>query len=129
MSRIDDNRPAGVDPARAPSGDPGDELVRREAIRQVERKRRFHVEVVVSAVGMLVLVIIWAAAEYHNAGGWPSHGFSQSSGIHDEWNYWIVYPLGAWILILAARAWHVYGRKPVSESEIQREIDRMSGRR
>jgi len=56
---------------------------------------------------MLILVIIWAMSEYHNAGGWcqrPTQGFSQSSGIHDMWNYWIVYPLGAWVLILVAAA-------------------------
>jgi hypothetical protein len=129
MSRVEDNQPTSVDPDRGGSGAQGDELVRQEAVRQLERKRRFHMELVVSAVGMLILVVIWAATEYHNAGGWPSRGFSQSSGIHDEWNYWIVYPLGAWILILAARAWYVYGRKPISETEIEREIERMSGRR
>jgi hypothetical protein len=29
----------------------------------------------------------------------------------------------------AAGAWWVYGRKPVSESEIQREIERQAGQR
>lgn len=32
---------------------------------------------------MVILVVICAIAEYDNAGGWPTHGFSQSSGIHD----------------------------------------------
>ncbi len=129
MSRRDGDQLTDVGPDQEGSGDRGDQLVRREAIKQLDRKRHFRVEVVVSAVGMLILVIIWAASEYHNAGGWPTHGFSQSSGIHDVWNYWIVYPLGAWILILLGRAWYVYGRKPISESEIEREIERMSGRR
>jgi hypothetical protein len=43
---------------------------------------------------MVILVLIWALSEYHNAGGWPTRGFSQSSGIHDVWNFWIVYPIG-----------------------------------
>jgi hypothetical protein len=30
---------------------------------------------------MLILVLSWAITEYHNAGGWPAHGFRQSSGI------------------------------------------------
>jgi len=62
----------------------------------------------------------------HNAGGWPVHGFSQSSGIHEVWNFWIVYPLGAWLLVLAAHGWFVYGNKPISESEIKREVERQA---
>ena len=72
-------------------------------------------------------MVIWATSEYHNAGGWPTQGFSQSSGIPDVWNFWIVYPLGAWILAVAAHAWFVYGNKPISESEIKREIERQAG--
>jgi len=105
------------------------ETARQQAIRQLERKRRFRISVGWSAAAMLILVVIWAMAEYHNAGGWPTHGFSQSSGIHDVWNFWIVYPLGAWMVILAAHAWSVYGSKPVSESEIKREMERQAGQR
>jgi len=80
-----------------------------------------------TAIGMVILVIIWAMSEYHNAGGWPTHGFSQSSGIHDVWNFWIIYPIVGLALILGARARSVYGRKPISESEIQREVERQTG--
>ena len=76
---------------------------------------------------MLVLVAIWAITEYHNAGGWPGNGFSQSSGIHDVWNFWIVYPVGAWLAILAAHGWYFHQRKPISESDIKREMERQSG--
>ena len=107
----------------------GDQLARQQAIRQIERRRRFWATTVAAAVGMIVLVVIWATSEYHNAGGWPALGFSQSSGIHEVWNFWIVYPLGAWLLALAAHGWFVYGNKPISESEIKREIDRQAGRR
>ena len=105
------------------------ELARQQAIRQIERKRRFRISAILSAIGMAILVVIWAIAEYHNAGGWPVHGFSQSSGIHEVWNFWIVYPLGAWLLIVAIHAWLVYGNKLISESEITREIDRQAGSR
>ena len=97
---------------------------RQQAIKQIERRRRFHIELVGSALVILLLVVIWATAEYHDAGGWPTQGFSQSSGIHDVWNYWIVYPLGAIILFVGARAWFVYGHKPISEDEITREMRR-----
>ncbi len=59
------------------------QLARQRAIKQIERQRHFHIEVVVGALGMILLVVIWATSEYHNASGWPTHGFSQSSGIHD----------------------------------------------
>jgi hypothetical protein len=106
-----------------------DDLVRRQAIKQIERRRHFHVELVVSALGIGLLVLIWSLSEYHNAGGWPTRGFSQSSGIHDVWNYWIIYPVGGWILIIAGRIWSVYGRRPISERAIKREIERQAGAR
>jgi hypothetical protein len=107
----------------------GDQLARQQAIRQIERRRRFRISAAWSAVAMVILVLIWATSEYHNAGGWPVHGFSQSSGIHEVWNFWIVYPLGAWLLALAAHGWFVYGNKPISEGEIKREIERQAGPR
>ncbi len=115
---------ASADEAPMDSGGSGGEASRQEAIKQIKRRRRFHTEFVVSGIGMVFLVLIWATSEYHNAGGWPTHGFSQSSGIHDVWNYWIIYPIGAWILIMAGRAWSVYRHQGISESDIQREINR-----
>lgn len=107
----------------------GDQLARQQAIRQIERRRRFWISTTWSGIAMLIVVAIWAISEYHNAGGWPVDGFSQSSGIHEVWNFWIVYPLGAWLLIVAAHAWAVFGNKPISESQIKREIERQAGPR
>ena len=45
------------------------------------------------------------------------------------WNFWIIYPVGAWLFLTAAHVWLVYGNKPVSEREIKREIERQSGSR
>ena len=33
----------------------------------------------------------------------------------------------AWLFLTAAHGWLVYGNKPVSESEIKREMERQSG--
>jgi hypothetical protein len=79
-------------------------LARQRAIRQIEPRRHIHIELVVGALGTILLVVIWATSAYHNAGGWPTHGFSQSSDIHDAWNFWIIYPLIAWGLYITARA-------------------------
>jgi 2TM domain len=118
-------------PTDTSSNDPAGsgQLARQQAIKQIERKRRFWAGTVAAAVGMIVLVVIWATSEHHNAGGWPVDGFSQSSGIHDVWNFWIVYPFGAWVLLTAASACFVYGRKPISEGEIKHEIERQAGSR
>lgn len=104
-----------------------EQLARQQAIKQIERRRRFKISTVAAAIGMALLVAIWATTEYHNAGGWPTNGFSQSSGIPDVWNIWIIYPLIAWVLLTAANAWFVYGHKPISEGEIKREIERQGG--
>jgi len=45
------------------------------------------------------------------------------------WDYWIIYPAIVWVLATAAGAWRVFGRKPITEGEIKREIDRQAGQR
>jgi len=113
-SDIDSNAPAD-----------SEQLARQQAIRQIEaRRRRFKISAAASALGVTLLVPIWAGTEYRNAGGWPTRGFSQSSGVHKVWNIWIIYPVISWVVLTAAHGWLVYGRKPIPESEIQREIER-----
>ena len=103
------------------------QLARQQAIQQIQRRRRFRIRVTMGILGMMILTIIWALTEYHDAGGWPTSGFSQSSGIPNVWNYWIIYPAIAWVLLTAADAWRVFGHKPIPETEIRREIDRQAG--
>lgn len=105
-----------------------EDSARKRAIEQIQRRHRFRVQAVLSVVAIALLTLIWALSEYHNAGGWPTHGFSQSSGIHDVWNYWIVYPVGGILLILAGRAWMVFGHKPITEHEIEKEMERQARR-
>jgi hypothetical protein len=118
---------AGVDGAGAAAT--GEQLGRQEAIRQIERRRRFWFRATAGTVGMLVLAAIWAIAEYNNAGGWPTNGFSQSSGIPNVWNYWIIYPAIVWVLATAADAWWVFGHKPITEDQIKHEMDRQARQR
>jgi hypothetical protein len=106
----------------------GGSLARQQAIKQIERKRRLWISTALGTLGMLLLMAIWAVGEYQNAGGWPANGFSQSSGIPNVWNYWIIYPAIAWIFLTAAGALSVYLRKPISERDIRREIERQDGR-
>jgi len=109
--------------------DDRDEVIRQQAIKRIEVRRRFHIEAIFVAIGAAILVLIWALSEYHNAGGWPTQGFSQSSGIHDVWNSWIVYPLMGIALVFGTRAALLYHRKPISDREIEREIERETSHR
>src|SRR5579862_9331436 len=107
MALLDHDVP-GAGRSAPPRPDPS---VRERALKRLAAKRRFHVEMVIAAVATCLLILIWALSEYHNAGGWPTQGFSQSSGIHDVWNYWIVYPVIGIALVVGGRAWSVYGNK------------------
>jgi hypothetical protein len=102
---------------------------RQQAIHQIERKRRFRMRAAMGTLLMVLLAVIWAFSEYHNAGGWPTNGFSQSSGIANVWNYWIIYPAIAWAVLTTGDAWWVFGRRPISEREIKREMDRQADAR
>jgi hypothetical protein len=113
--------------ARAPVT--GDRLAREQAIKQIERKRRFWITAAMGTLAMIVLTLIWGFSEYHNAGGWPVDGFSQSSGIPGVWNYWIIYPAIAWFFLTVAGGLSVYLRKPISERDIAREMERQDGPR
>jgi hypothetical protein len=106
-----------------------EQLARREAIKQIELKRRFWIRAAVGTVAMVLLAVIWAISEYNNAGGWPTQGFSESSGIPNVWNLWIIYPALVWVFLTVAGGLTVYLRKPISESEIKRELDRQAGQR
>jgi len=78
MPKITDDRPADID-SDAPAN--SEQLARQQAIQQIRARRRFKVNTASAAVGVTLLVPIWAATEYRNAGGWPTRGFSQRSRI------------------------------------------------
>jgi hypothetical protein len=103
----------------------GEDELRAQAVKQLERVRAFKLHLAASFLGMLLLTAIWAISEYHNAGGWPTDGFSQSSSIPHVWNDWIIWPWMAWVFVIAVRAYAVFARRPASEAEIQREMDRI----
>jgi protein-S-isoprenylcysteine O-methyltransferase Ste14 len=105
----------------------GDAEVRELAVKQIERKRRFEMRAFAAAVLSAFLVVVWAVSEYNNAGGWPTNGFSNSSSIPHVWNDWIIYPLIVIGLGVAIDAWNTYRRKPITEAEIKREMDRLTG--
>jgi len=123
---ISHDRPGGSDPDAPVTSK---QFARQQAIRQIQRRRRFWMRATIATLVMIIVTVSWAFTQYHNAGGWPTHGFTQSSWplIPNVWNSWIIWPTMVWVLWIAGDAWWTFGRKPISESEIQREIDRQAG--
>lgn len=121
--QITNGRPSAADPDATPAEE---QQLRELAVKRLERKRRFGMRAVSYAVVGVVLIAIWAITEYHNAGGWPTSGFSQSSSIPHEWNIWIIYPVLGLGLAVGIDAWHTFGHKPITEREIRREMDRLT---
>ena len=108
-----------------------EQLAREQAIKQIGRRRRFWFWAMLGTLVMIVVTVSWAVSQYHTAGGWQTHGFTQSSWppVPNVWNEWIIWPAMVWVLATAGYAWFVFGNKPVSESEIKREMQRQAGQR
>jgi len=84
-----------------------DQALREQAIAQLKKKRDFRGHVFIYVAVNAVLVAIWAVT---------GAGF-----------FWPVFPILGWGVGVAANAWDVYGRKPISEEEIRREAERLRG--
>ncbi len=106
-------------------GEARDVDLRELAIERISRRRRFQVHAVAHVVGSLFLIVVWAVTEYHNAGGWPT-GFRTGRMNHD-WDPWIIYPFIALTVLLAVDAWNTFRRRPITERDIQREMERLRG--
>ncbi len=80
---------------------------RAAAIGRITDKRDFRNHAVVYCAVNVVLVVIWAA-----------------SGAGYFWPIWVI---GGWGIGLAAHAWRIYGRRPISEADIIDEMQRLDG--
>lgn len=96
--------------------DPGDEILasspeglRDQALRRLKKRRDLHTHIFAYVVINLVIWGVWLFV------GMTSHSWS-------PWPLWITL---AWGVGLAFNAWDVYFRRPISEAELQREIDRL----
>jgi hypothetical protein len=79
--------------------------LRDEALASLKKKRDFRGHVFIYVAVNAMLVVIWAVT---------GAGF-----------FWPIFPILGWGVGVAANAWDVYGRKPISEDEISRETERL----
>jgi hypothetical protein len=75
------------------------------ALRRLRKQSdfRIHLLIYLAVNGLLVVVWAWTGAPL----------------------FWPIFPIVAWGIGLAANAWDAYGRRPVSEERIEREIRRL----
>ena len=86
---------------------PTDDALREAAVTRLRKKRDFATHILIYLLVNSFLVVIWAV----------------TSGDF----FWPIFPIAGWGIGLAANAWDVYGRKPISEGEIRQEMDRLRG--
>lgn len=79
--------------------------LREQAVSRLKKKRDFRGHVFIYVAVNAMLVVIWAVTD---------SGF-----------FWPIFPILGWGVGVAANAWDVYGRKPISEDEIRRETERL----
>jgi hypothetical protein len=85
-----------------------DDALRDAAVTRLRKKRDFGMHALIYLLVNGFLVVIWAV----------------TSGDF----FWPIFPIAGWGIGLAANAWDVYGRRPISEAEIAEEQRRLSRR-
>jgi hypothetical protein len=116
-----------VETAVTPAAPTKDEELRRAARKQLENVRKFKLYLSAYVLGMLVLTPVWALTEYLNADGWPER-FSEQSNPGD-WNPWILWVALGGLLLVGIAALRAYFTKPITEADVDREVERLTSRR
>jgi 2TM domain len=85
--------------------DTREQAVRDRAVTQLKKRRDFHGHLLVYVLVNTFLVVIWAVIDVH--------GF-----------FWPIFPIVGWGIGVVMNAWDVYWRHPITETDIQHEIER-----
>jgi len=87
---------------------PADTGLREAAVEQLKKRQDFRAHVLVYTLVIGLLWVIWAL-----------------TGAHFPWPLIV---MGGWGVGLIMNAYDVYGREPISEADIEREIERLRKR-
>jgi 2TM domain len=85
--------------------DTREQAARDRAVTQLKKRRDFYGHLLVYVLVNTFLVVIWAVVD--------AHGF-----------FWPVFPIVGWGIGVVMNAWDVYWRPPITEDDVQREIER-----
>ena len=78
-----------------------------ETLRPLEKKRNFMVQLGGFVAVSVFMVAIWAL-----------------SGMGYFWPAWVIVAGGFGV---GLNAWHLYGRKPITQADVDREVRRLQG--
>ena len=84
--------------------------LRRQALTSLKKRREFKTHVFIYVT---INVLLWAI--------WTVIGVSTGA-----WFPWPVFVTAGWGIGVAANAWDVYVRGPITEAELQHEIERLA---
>jgi hypothetical protein len=85
--------------------DPNEDELRRRAVKRLQAKAGFWTHFAIYLAVNAFLVMIWA---FTGAG-----------------YFWPIFPIAGWGIGVAANAWDAFGREPVTEQRVQREMDHL----
>jgi hypothetical protein len=74
-------------------------------MQRLQAKRRFQRHALIYAVVIGLLVVIWALTNFGNY-------------------FWPIWPALLWGIALGIHAWTVYGQRPITDADIDRELGR-----
>jgi hypothetical protein len=80
---------------------------RQQAIDRLQSKRGLSTTFIGFLALSVLLVVIWLVS---------GRGF-----------FWPIFPIIGFAIAIAMQAWNVYGQKPITEEDIQREMRKESG--
>jgi 2TM domain len=89
------------------------DALREQALDRLKKRRDFKGHLLVYTLVNLSVWGIWAVIAASSGGSWP----------------WPVFLTLFWGIGLAMNAWDVYFRQPITEQELDREIDRLQSSR
>jgi fatty acid desaturase len=78
---------------------------RAQATQRLQAKRRFQRHALIYAVVIGLLVVIWALTNFGNY-------------------FWPIWPALLWGIALAIHAWTVFGQRPITDTDIDKELGR-----
>jgi hypothetical protein len=108
--------------------DAEDEALRTLARRHLENIRKFKLYLSVYVLSMLVLTPVWIVTQYESSPGWLQH-LSSRSRYPGDWDPWLIWVALIGAVLVALAGLRAYFSQPETESEIDREVERLKSKR
>lgn len=105
-----------------------DEVLRKLAERHLEHVRKFKLTLAVYVLSMVVLTPVWIITQYETADGWLKH-LSSRSRYAGDWDPWLIWVALVGLVFVAIAGLRAYFDRPSTETEVEREIERLKSTR